>query len=976
MTGFAPFFAEAATPVDYSADRLLVVSDLREVLLVEEGAVDLFAVRLEDGRPVGRWNFLCRISEGSLLLGAPKGPKHSIVGRPVPGTRVSRMPLGRLRGLSATGPAASGPLPPAEHEVAVKQFVRGLEAGIVSLAQAMRSSLPPREFVALAPGEPTDLADGAATRSVDGLCWVGVEDGVVEMPEGVAGRLTAGAHICVTERDWLVAMGPARLRARSTWELLADETIWARWVEYATRFLYTVDRRVERQGARELEMLARRNEREKDVLRTARRGFDTLVRDTEARVRLADVTTDSPALAAARLVASHGGFRVTAPPPGGSHGRQIDPLQTIALASGVRTRSVRLEEGWWKQDLGPMVGFHKGDETPVALLPIGSHYVLAQPGQSRVTPVTPAVAATLSNRAEVLYQPLPREVHTVAGLLRFGLARNRRDFWVLASLGTLVAIIGLLVPSMTGLVLGTFVARADRDLIVQGSLLVIGGAFVAGALTIVQNIAALRIEGRSSARLQAGAWTRLLSLPATFFAQYSTGQLGTTVLGVSAAQEMLSGVVTTATLGLFGGLANLVLVFFYDGRMAVIATLLVLVSVLVCAVAGYFEVRLQRRLYEQEQRLSSRVFQLLTAVPKLRVAAAEDQAFSVWNRDFLQTRSTSASARRLQNLVTTFSAGFPLVCSVLIFAVVAGPLHGELPITVFLAFFAAFNLLIASVLQFTGAVITAMSVVPMLEKLRPILATEPEELTGKADPGDLSGRIAFSRVSFRYGEDGPLVLSDVDLSVDPGEFVAIVGPTGSGKSTILRLLLGFEQPVAGTVLYDGQDLGELDIGAVRRQCGVVLQNGALLAGDIRQNIIGSTNHTVDDAWEAATMAGVSDDITAMPMGMHTVLSEGTNTLSGGQRQRIMIARALVSRPRIVFFDEATSALDNPTQNVVAESTRQLNATRVVIAHRLSTIKDADKIVVLDGGRIVQQGQYDELVADTEGLFARLARRQM
>jgi NHLM bacteriocin system ABC transporter ATP-binding protein len=706
----------------------------------------------------------------------------------------------------------------------------------------------------------------------------------------------------------------------------------------------------------------------------ARRGFDTLVRDTEARVRLADVTADPPMLAAARLVASHGGFSVVAPPPGG--GRDVDSLQAIALASGVRTRSVRLDDGWWKRDIGPMVGYLREDDTPVALLPIGSRYVLAQPGQSRVTPVTRAVAATLANKADVLYEPLPPDVRTVAGLLRFGLARNGRDLFVLASLGTLVAVIGLLVPAMTGLVLGTFVARAERDLIVQGAALVIGGAFVAAALSIVQNVAALRIEGRASARVQAGAWTRLLSLPVTFFGRYSTGELGTTVLGVSAAQEMLSGVMTTATLGLFGGLANLVLVYVYDVRLALLATLLVLIGILVCAVAGFFEVRLQRRLYEQEQRLSSRVFQLLSAVPKLRVAAAEDQAFSVWNRDFMKARATSAKARRLQNLVTTFNAGFPLVCSFVIFAVAAGPLRGELPIAAFLAFFTAFNLLIASVLQFTGAAITAMSIVPMMEKLAPVLEVEPEDHAGKADPGELSGRITMSKVSFRYGADGPRALIDVDLSIEPGEFVAIVGPTGSGKSTILRLLLGFEQPDSGSVMYDGQDLAELDLGAVRRQCGVVLQNGALLAGDIRQNIVGSTGHTIDDAWEAAAMAGIDADISAMPMGMHTVLSEGTHTLSGGQRQRIMIARALVSRPRIVFFDEATSALDNPAQNVIAESTRRLNATRVVIAHRLSTIRDADKILVLDGGRVVQQGTYDELLADEQGLFARLARRQI
>jgi len=245
-----------------------------------------------------------------------------------------------------------------------------------------------------------------------------------------------------------------------------------------------------------------------------------------------------------------------------------------------------------------------------------------------------------------------------------------------------------------------------------------------------------------------------------------------------------------------------------------------------------------------------------------------------------------------------------------------------------------------------------------------------------ADPGDLSGQIGFSHVSFRYGADSPLVLDDVSFAVEPGEFVAIVGPTGCGKSTMLRLLLGFESPLTGSVLYDGQGLAELESAAVRRQCGVVLQNGALLAGDIKSNIIGSTSYTIDDAWAAARMAGIDGDIAAMPMGMHTILSEGTTTLSGGQRQRIMISRALVSRPRIILLDEATSALDNPTQKLVSESMRQLNATRIIIAHRLSSVADADRIIVLDHGRIVQQGTFEQLLADDTSLFAVLASQQL
>lgn len=594
----------------------------------------------------------------------------------------------------------------------------------------------------------------------------------------------------------------------------------------------------------------------------------------------------------------------------------------------------------------------------------------------KITEVTAKLAEELQTKGAMLYQPLPSAVRSISGLLRFGIRSNRRDLWMFAWTAALAALVGLLVPVMTGQVLGTFVAQAQRGLIVQGSLVVIGSALVVAALSIVQNIAVLRIESRSTAAMQVGVWTKLLSLPTSFFTRYSTGELGTTVLGVSAAQEMLSGMMTSATLGFITGSANLVLVYFYDLRLALLATVLVLVGAVFALVAGRIEVRWQRKLYAHEQKLSSRVFQLLTAVPKLRVTAAEDRVFGVWASELAKGRSLSAASRRVQNIVTTFNAGFPLVCSVIIFAVIGGPLQGQVPIAAFLSFFAAFNLLLASSLQFTSAAITAMGVVPLLEKLRPILETAPEVDQSKAAPGDLSGRLDLSRVSFRYGDDGPLVLDDVTLSIAPGEFVAIVGSSGSGKSTVLRLLLGFEQPVSGTVLYDGQDLAELEVSAVRRQCGVVLQNGSLLAGDIKANIIGSSSHTLDDAWVAASMAGISDDISAMPMGMNTVLSEGTNTLSGGQRQRLMIARALVARPRIVFFDEATSALDNPTQRLVAESTRKLSATRIVIAHRLSTVADADKVIVLDQGRIVQQGRYEELLADENGLFARLASRQV
>jgi ABC-type bacteriocin/lantibiotic exporter with double-glycine peptidase domain len=377
-----------------------------------------------------------------------------------------------------------------------------------------------------------------------------------------------------------------------------------------------------------------------------------------------------------------------------------------------------------------------------------------------------------------------------------------------------------------------------------------------------------------------------------------------------------------------------------------------------------------------ENDLSGKLFQMLNGLSKLRVAAAEDRAFAYWATDFAKARATSAGARRVQNGVVTFNAGYTLIATLIIFAVVAGPAKGALSTASFLSFNAAFAIMMSGALQFTAAVTTAVAIVPMFEGVQPVVSQVPEVAAAQESPGDLSGDIEVSQACFSYTEDGPLILDHVSFHVRPGEFLAIVGTTGCGKSTLLRLLIGFARPTSGSVLYDAQDLSSLDVTAVRRQCGVVLQNGQLFAGSILSNICGAGSFTLDEAWEAAEMAGLDADIALMPMGMHTVLSEGGLTLSAGQRQRLMIARSLISRPRILFFDEATSALDNRTQEIVTESMRRLRATRIVIAHRLSTIMHADRVLVLDAGQVVESGAPSELLANGDGIFHHLVRRQV
>ena len=292
-----------------------------------------------------------------------------------------------------------------------------------------------------------------------------------------------------------------------------------------------------------------------------------------------------------------------------------------------------------------------------------------------------------------------------------------------------------------------------------------------------------------------------------------------------------------------------------------------------------------------------------------------------------------------------------------------------------MAFNAAFGTFVSGITKLSDTIIKVMEVNVIWDRVKPILEAKPEVDDDKTDPGRLMGGIKLDRVSFRYGEDRPLTLDKLTVEAKPGEFIALVGPSGSGKSTTIRLMLGFEQPEEGTIYYDGQNLSGLDIWAIRRQLGVVLQNGRINSSSIFENISSGALVTMDEAWEAARMAGFAQDIEQMPMGMHTVISEGGTNLSGGQRQRLLISRSLVLKPRILIFDEATSALDNRTQAIVSESLEQLDVTRIVIAHRLSTIRNADRIYVIVAGEVKQVGNFEELMSQP-GMFADLMARQV
>jgi NHLM bacteriocin system ABC transporter ATP-binding protein len=547
------------------------------------------------------------------------------------------------------------------------------------------------------------------------------------------------------------------------------------------------------------------------------------------------------------------------------------------------------------------------------------------------------------------------------------------------------ALLGTIAPIITGLLVDLAIPQANRGLMLQMGLGLLVCTVASAAFGLAQSLLSLRVESLADATTQAAVWDRVLSLKPLFFRGYASGDLNARIMGITEIRRRLSGVTLRSLFSGFFSLVNLVFMFACSPSLTWIALGLALVVVVVTIGHGRLKLPRVKALQKIQGEIFGLTVQLINGIAKLRVAGAEERAFAHWAETYSRQQKLNFDIQFIEDSLAGLTQVLPLISSFLIFWCTyallpdrAAQATGQLApfsLGAFLAFNAAFNIFIRGVASLSTTVVDALDVINLWERALPILEAEPEVNADSEDPGRLGGRLALEKLSFRYVKGGPLILDHLSIHAEPGEFIALVGDSGCGKSTIFRLLLGFETPEAGSITYDNQDLSRLDVRSVRRQLGVVLQNGKVQSGSIFQNIAKGAVISLDEAWEAARLAGLEDDIRRMPMGMNTVVSEGGGNISGGQRQRLLIAQALCLRPSVLLLDEATSALDNRTQSIVSESLARLQVTRVVVAHRLSTIRSADRIYVLQRGRIVQQGRYEELIAQ-EGLFAQLASRQL
>jgi ATP-binding cassette, subfamily B, bacterial len=545
-------------------------------------------------------------------------------------------------------------------------------------------------------------------------------------------------------------------------------------------------------------------------------------------------------------------------------------------------------------------------------------------------------------------------------------ALAHRPLWSrILLLSVTVQVLALGLPLLTSVLVDRVVPRHDVEL-----LWVLGGGLSLMVLfhfltTLVRANLLVSLRTLLDAEMTVGFVDHLVALPLSFFQQRSTGDLMMRLASNATVREILT---SSALSGVLDGslvVVYLVAIVWISPVLGIVVAALAVAQLLLYAVSRQRQRELMAESLAAQARTSNLEVEILSGIETIKSMGAEYRAVDRWANAFTDHLNVTVARGRLDALLGALLSAFGIAAPMLVLGTGAWlVLGGKLSLGAMLGLSA----LAGGFLGPLGALVQTAFKLQLLgsylERIDDVLQAqvEPPARPGAMTPV-LSGAIVAEDVSFRYGDQGPLAIDGVSLTIAPGQFVGIVGASGAGKSTLAKLLVGLYRPVTGRIAYDDANLDALDLVAFRRQLGVVPQHPALFAMSLRDNIaLGRPGASLDEVVAAARVAQLHDDVMSWPMGYETMLSDGGGSLSGGQRQRLALARALLAKPAILLLDEATSALDAPTERAVHEALAGLRCTRVVVAHRLSTVVDADVIAVLDRGRLVQWGRHEALLA--------------
>ena len=951
--------AASGPPIPAAANRPLFLDDPNDCWLVEAGELDVFVVtRDADGAPSG-FRHVVRISRGQLAFAAMPvdgvGGPLELIGKGIAGTTVRRVP-------------ASSLLDAVRHHDGCLVLSALVDAWIDAIATVVVDQIVPKPRVEhrLAAG-PIRIKAPQRVTAERKVLWIEPVAGVV--PAFLDLEDAGDDYPTPVTRDaWLTFAGPAETIARTSIEL-DPETLLNRGLAHFHELALGAEGLNRQLGAVDLFNLQIQSARHRaNAESSARQELLTLF---DGRRTAAE---QDALMAALEAVGRHEGISFSAPPtPEG----QVMSAERIFEASGIHARRVRLRlsDRWWHHDGGAMLAFRREDGRPVALLPSRfGNYRLLDPENGVVRRVDTTLAQELDAFAWFAYASLPeRRAGKGRDLVDLAARDLTMDIAQFVLLGIGAGLLTMAPPVALGVLVGEVLPSGNMGTLVALAAGLVLLAVTAAAASMLRGTTLMRIEGRVATRLTAALWDRLLRCAAD--RERTGGDIWARAMVFQALRDQLGSGVTTALLAPFFLLPSLALLLFLVAPTAgwlVLGTGLAALGIAVWL--GASQIPLQRRLLNMSRLLSSDLLQFIAGLIKLRSGGAEGLAFAAWARRLRKKKEAEIRISALNEHLAAFCAALPALAGAALFWLASGTDGEAFSAGDFLLIYTAATIFFASIVALGGVFETAAAFVPTCAQVQPVLDKVPFPASVPSTaPLTLSGEVRFDQVHFRYVEAGPEVLQGVSIHARPGEFVAIIGESGAGKSTLIRLALGLDTPLSGAVYYDDRSIDHLDHRTVRRQIGVVTQDQALLPGTIADSILGVEPLPLDAAWRAAEQAGVAEDIEAMPMGMQTPLGDRA-VISGGQMQRIRIAAALVRNPRILFLDEATSWLDAGSQARTMTGIEQSVATRIVIAHRLSTIRNADRIYVLEAGKVAQCGRYEALL-EADGPFRRMAERQ-